>query len=234
MLYTSSPLINNPTKTNEINSKPNKSEININPNKITSKDNNINSIDTNSIQIINPFDSISSKKQQIQFQSFSNNSNRVNNRYSQISNSISLSNSHANKENSNNYYKSRNGYNDNLHSLSSNMTNKEMKTNNSLLTDNSKKEKSIIENSKDLNVEIINNDEISDYKNSKNFYSSSNSNYSVNNNNGNNIRKYKEFNVIKESDEEEYNETSQTFLRVINLKDIESYVNKFRNIFDSK
>jgi len=235
MLYTSSPIINNPFNSNEkINSKPNKSEININPNKITSKNNNINTIDSNSIQIVNPFDSISSKKQQIQFQSFSNNSNRVNNRYSQISNSISLSNSHANKENSNNYYKSRNGYNDNLYSLSSNMTNKEMKTNNSLLTDNSKKEKSIIENSKDLNFEIINNDEISDYKNSKNFYSSSNSNYSINNNNGNNIRKNEEFNVIKESDEEECNETSQTFLRAINLKDIESYVNKFRNIFDIK
>ena len=115
MLYTSSPIINNQFNTKEkINTKPNKSEININPNKLTSKDNNINSIDSNSIQIINPFDSISSKKQQIQFQSFSNNSNRVNNRYSQISNSISLSNSHPNKDNSNNYYKSRNGYNDNL------------------------------------------------------------------------------------------------------------------------
>ena len=111
MLYTSSPINKNLNFINE--EKKNDiihSEININNNPLTLKSKNININDSNSIQIINPFDSIASKKQQIQLQSFSNNaSNRINNRYSQISNSISLSNSnsHINKDSSHNDFSTR-------------------------------------------------------------------------------------------------------------------------------
>ena len=44
------------------------------------------------------------------------------------------------------------------------------------------------------------------------------------------IKKNENFNAIKESDEEDYNEANQDFLRAINLKDLESYVNKYKSL----
>ena len=237
MLYTSSPINKNLNFINE--EKKNDiihSEININNNPLTLKSKNININDSNSIQIINPFDSIASKKQQIQLQSFSNNaSNRINNRYSQISNSISLSNSnsHLNKDNSHNDFSTRNRKYNNFSYSSSNRTNKDINVNNSHFNNISKNEKSIINDSNDIKFEIINNDEVSNYKNSNNVFSSSNSNFSMINNN-NIIKKNEKFNSIRESDEEDYNDVSQEFLRKINLNDLESYVNKYKPILNNK
>ena len=97
MIYTSTPVIKNAYHNDE-NMNRNKSEINFNKkNMLNNNINNNNIIDSTSMQIINPFDSIASKKHQ--FQTFSNNnSNRINNRYSQVSNSISLSNSQTIKK----------------------------------------------------------------------------------------------------------------------------------------
>ena len=197
----------------------------------------MNPIDSNSIQIINPFDSIASKKQQIQLQSFSNNSNIVNNRYSQVSNSISISNSFRNKENNNHISNKNKYYNNSYYSLSSNITNKDINnnTNNTHLNSSNKQEKSVIDNSNDLNFEIINNEDAINYKNNNNYFSSSSSNFSINyNNNGENNKKNENFNAIKEIDEEEYNETNQDFSRAIHLEDLESYVSKYKSLLNIK
>jgi hypothetical protein len=188
------------------------------------------------MQIINPFDSIASKKHQ--FQSLSNNnSNRVNNnRYSQVSNSISLSNSQTNKEkNISNDYNGRYKQNNNTitisHSLGSNGTNQDMT--NPYLNNNSRQDKSMTNESNDIKFEIINNEEANNYKNTNNVYNSNSSVFSGINNN-NIIKKNEEFNAIKESDEEDYNETNQEFLRSINLNDLESYTNKYKSTIIDK
>ena len=238
MLYTSSPI--NQNISNNVENIPNtinRSEINQNNNPLLEKCKIMNVNETNSIQVINPFDSIASKKYQIQLQSFSNNSNRVNNRYSQVSNSISVSNSQINKDTINNDYNSRyKQFNNISYSLSSNRINGDTNTINTQLNHNTRSEKSINNNSSDIKFEIINNEEASNYKNSNNAFSSSltNSNISVvNNNNG--IKKKENFNIIKESDEEEYNEDEkQLFSRAINLNDLESYVTKYKPIFKDK
>ena len=236
MIFTSTPIKQNINNNNEnINNNFIKSEINIINNPLSNNINNNKIKDSSSIQIINPFDSIASKKQSLQLNSFSNhNSNRINNRYSQVSNSISLSNSHTNKENNNNNndYSERYKQNNNFsHTLSSNRTNKDV--NNTYLNNNSKQDKSITNDSNDIKFEIINNEEANNYKNHSNVYSSSNSNYSGIYNN-NIIKKNEAFNAIKESDEEDYNETNQDFLRAIHLNDLESYVNKYKPILINK
>ena len=239
MLFTSTPInknINNNKKEESKNDIIN-SEININNNPLLlkSKVNNLN--DANLIQILNPFDSIASKNNQIQFQSFSNhnsNANRINNnRYSQVSNSTSINNSHINKEekNNNNDFSNRYKQYNNFSYSSSNRTNtnKDINSINTHLNNNSR-----INDSNDIKFEIINNDEISNYKNNNNVNnisnsSNSNSNFSIIYNN-NMIKKIENFNAIKESDEEDYNEANQDFLRAINLNDLESYVNKYKSL----
>ena len=234
MLYTSTPLNKNINNNNEEEKNGiNKSEININKNPLSIKSKNIDINETNSIQIINPFDSITSKKNQFQFQSFSNNnnSNNINNRYSQVSNSISLSNSNSQINKNNNEFSTRYRQYNNFSYSSSNITNKD----NTYINMNSKYEKSMNE-SNDIKFEIINNDEASNFKNNNNVFSNSysncNSNYSINNNNF--IKKNEQFNAIKEIDEEDNNDTSQDFLSIINLNDLESYVNKYKSINISK
>ena len=241
MLYTSTPLNKNINNNNEEEKNGiNKSEININKNPLSIKSKNIDINETNSIQIINPFDSITSKSNQFQFQTFSNNNpNKINNRYSQVSNSISLSNSnsHTNKDNNNDFSARYKQYN-NFSYTSSNMTNRDINANNTHLNNGSKNEKSINE-SNDIKFEIINNDEASNYKNNNNksFSSSSfsncNSNYSINNNNF--VKKNEQFNAIKEIDEEEFNDAdiNQDFLSKINLNDLESYVSRYKPIKNS-
>ena len=232
MIYASTPDIKNSYNNKENTINYNKSEINININNILNKQNNNNNIvDSTSMQIINPFDSIASKKHR--FQSLSNNnSNRVNNnRYSQVSNSISLSNSQTNKEkiNTNDYngrYKQNNNTITISHSLGSNGTNQDMT--NPYLNNNSRQDNSMTNESNDIKFEIINNEEANNYKNTNNVYNSNSSVFSGINNN-NIIKKNEEFNAIKESDEEDYNETNQEFLRALNLNDLESYVNKYKS-----
>ena len=233
MIYTSTPVIKNAYHNDE-NMNRNKSEINFNKkNMLNNNINNNNIIDSTSMQIINPFDSIASKKHQ--FQTFSNNnSNRINNRYSQVSNSISLSNSQTNKEKNTNddfsprYKRKKNSISQ---SLNSNRTNQDMS--NPYLYNNSRQDKSVTNESNDIKFEIINNEEANNYKNNNNMYNSCNSNISGLNNN-NILMKNEEFNAIKESDEEDYNETNQDFLRAIHLNDLESYVNKYKSIIIDK
>ena len=110
--------------------------------------------ENNSIKIINPFDSIVSKK--IKLQSFAKNTNpNANNRYAQNTINNSISNSSAFKQ-----------YNNFSYSLS---TNKEINTN-----------KSRINDSNDINFETINNESINN--NYKNSYNSSNYNNTYNEN----------------------------------------------------
>ena len=237
MIYTSTPINQNILNNNENkNNNIIKSDIKVNKFPLSINHNNININETNSIQILNPYDSIASKNQQFQLQSFSNNnSNKINNRYSQLSNSISLSNSNHNKENNNNNkdFSSRyKQYNNISYSLSSNRTNnKEKNTNiiNSYLNNNNSKNEKSINDSNDIRFEIINNDEASNYKNSNNAYSSSISNFSLINNN-NAIKNDEKFNAIKECDEEDCNEINENILRIIHLNDLESYVNKYKPI----
>ena len=228
MLYTSSPINQNLSiNSQNIPNIINKSEINQNKNPLLEKCKILNTNETNSIQVENPFDSITSKKQQIQLQSFSNNLNRINNRYSQVSNSISLTYSNINKDTINNDCNSRyKHYNNISYSLSSNRINGDANTINTHLSINNK--------SSDIKFEIINNEEISNYKNSNNAYNSSltNSNISTVNNNG--IKKNEKFIAIKESDEEEYNEDEKQYSRAINLNDLDTYVNKYKSIFNNK
>ena len=92
-------------------------------------------------QIINPFDSIVSKKIKLVNQIFYNNNNiKTNQRYSKNYINNSLSNSNG--------FKACNNFS---YSLSSNITNKDKNTN--------KNKNSIINDSSDINFEIINNEE---------------------------------------------------------------------------
>ncbi len=146
----------------------------------------------------------------------------INDRYAQNSINNSLSNSNGFKK-----------YNNFSYSLSSNITNKEKNT---------------ISESNDINFEIIKNEE--SLKNNSNNYKSSftNSSYVSNNNfnsiNASNInnKKRKEFNIIKESEEED-NEENKNYLGEIHLDDLESYVDKYNynkndkiynNIYENK
>ena len=154
MTNASTPLIENINQNELKNNNINKSEIKLKNNNISlSKEES-----KSSIEIINPFDSIISKK--IKLQSNLKNNKIINNRYAQNSINNSLSNSNGFKK-----------YNNFLYSLSSNITNKE---------------KNAISESNDINFEIIKNEE--SLKNNSNNYKSSftNSSY-VSNNNFNSI-----------------------------------------------
>ena len=216
MTNASTPLIENINQNELKNNNINKSEIKFKNNNISlSKEES-----KSSIEIINPFDSIISKK--IKLQSNLKNNKIINNRYAQNSINNSLSNSNGFKK-----------YNNFSYSLSSNITNKEKNT---------------ISESNDINFEIIKNEE--SLKNNSNNYKSSftNSSYVSNNNfnsiNASNInnKKRKEFNIIKESEEED-NEENKNYLGEIHLDDLESYVDKYNynkndkiynNIYENK
>ena len=216
MTNASTPLIENINQNELKNNNINKSEIKFKNNSISlSKEES-----KSSIEIINPFDSIISKK--IKLQSNLKNNKIINNRYAQNSINNSLSNSNGFKK-----------YNNFSYSLSSNITNKEKNT---------------ISESNDINFEIIKNEE--SLKNNSNNYKSSftNSSYVSNNNfnsiNASNInnKKRKEFNIIKESEEED-NEENKNYLGEIHLDDLESYVDKYNynkndkiynNIYENK
>ena len=207
MINESSPIIKTKIQ-NELENKDNiinKSENIFIKNKIDKKISSLSKEEENkSIQVINPFDSITSKK--IKMQSIPKNIN-INNRYSQNSfNNNSISNS-------NNTYKQ---YNNFSYSLS---TNKEKNIN-----------KSKINDSNDITFEI-NNNESTINNNYKSSYSSSNISYNNYNNNGN---KKEEFKAIKESDEENYNEENNNYLGEIHLEDLELYVDKYYNNINDK
>ena len=207
MINESSPIIKTKIQ-NELENKDNiinKSENIFIKNKIDKKISSLSKEEENkSIQVINPFDSITSKK--IKMQSIPKNIN-INNRYSQNSfNNNSISNS-------NNTYKQ---YNNFSYSLS---TNKEKNIN-----------KSKINDSNDITFEI-NNNESTINNNYKSSYSSSNISYNNYNNNGN---KKEEFKAIKESDEENYNEENKNYLGEIHLEDLELYVDKYYNNINDK
>ena len=148
----------------------------------------------------------------------------INKRYSQNSYNNSLTNSIGFKK-----------YGNFSYSLSSNITNKE---------------KNIINESNDINFEIINNEEAANFKNSINNYKSScSSSFNISNNNnfysinnGNVDNKKNEINVIRESDEED-NEENNNYLGEIHLDDLELYIDKYddnkedkkyNNIYETK
>ena len=194
------PLIQNIDKKN-IEIKNTKSE---NINKINNDILSSNKEEENkSNQIINPFDSIVSKKIKLNQIFYNNNNIKINQRYSKNYINNSLSNSNG--------FKACNNFS---YSLSSNITNKDKNTNTN--------KNSIINDSSDINFEIINNEESNNFKNSKNIYTSSN----ISNNNIN--KKKEEFITIKENEEEEYNNDEDKADKAeIHLEDIESYVNKY-------
>ena len=199
------PLIQNIDKKN-IEIKNTKSE---NMNKINNDILSSNKEEENkSNQIINPFDSIVSKKIKLNQIFYNNNNNNIktNQRYSKNYINNSLSNSNGFK-----------AYDNFSYSFFSNITNKDKNTNTN--------KNSIINDSSDINFEIINNEESNNFKNSKNIYTSNN----ISNNNINNKNKKKEeFITIKENEEEEYNnDEDKVDKSEIQLEDIESYINKY-------
>ena len=211
MTNASTPLIDNINKDEFSNININNIN-NINKSEIKYKNNNINNIsiskeeNKSSMEIINPFDSIISKK--IKLSSNIRNNQIINKRYSQNSIINSLSNSNGFKI-----------YNNFSYSLSSNITNKEKNT---------------INESNDINFEIIKNEEASNFKNNSNNYKSSfSSSFNINSinniNNSNSNNKKIDINVIKESEEEDNEENNNNYLGEIHLDDLELYVDKFSN-----
>ena len=136
------PLIQNIDKKN-IEIKNTKSE---NMNKINNDILSSNKEEENkSNQIINPFDSIVSKKIKLNQIFYNNNNIKINQRYSKNYINNSLSNSNG--------FKACNNFS---YSLPSNIINKDKNTN--------KNKNSIINDSSDINFEIINNEESNNFK----------------------------------------------------------------------
>ena len=205
MINESSPIIKNINQ-NEIE----KSEdININKSEqINLKNKNISlskGEEEKSIQIINPFDSITSKK--INLKSFSNN---LNNRYSQNN---SINNSMLNS----NTYKQ---YNNFSYSLSTN------KDKNKKINDSNDINFETINNDSGINLKNSSNN----YKSS--IYSSSNISYN-NFNNGNKKEEFKVIKESDEDDinEENNNENNNdiNYLGEVHLEDLDLYVDKYYN-----
>ena len=205
MINESSPIIKNINQ----NESEKSEDININKSeKIDLKNKNISLLkeeENKSIQIINPFDSIASKK--INLKSFSKN---INNRYSQnnsINNSIYNSNT----------YKQ---YNNFSYSLS---TNKDI---NKQINDSNDINFETINNDSAINLKYSNNN----YKSS--IYSSSNISYN-NFNNGNKKEEFKI--IKESDEDEINEENVNNYLGEIRLEDLELYVDKYyNNINDRK
>ena len=199
MINESSPIIKNINQ-NEIE----KSEdININKSEqINLKNKNISlskEEEEKSIQVINPFDSITSKK--INLKSFSKN---INNRYSQ-NNSINTS-----MLNSNTYKQ----YNNFSYSLSTN------KDKNKKISDSNDINFETINNDSAFNLKNSSNN----YKSS--IYSSSNISYN-NFNNGNKKEEFKVIKESDEDDINEENNNDNNYLGEVHLEDLELYVDKY-------
>ena len=199
MINESSPIIKNINQ-NEIE----KSEdININKSEqINLKNKNISlskEEEEKSIQVINPFDSITSKK--INLKSFSKN---INNRYSQ-NNSINTS-----MLNSNTYKQ----YNNFSYSLSTN------KDKNKKISDSNDINFETINNDSAFNLKNSSNN----YKSS--IYSSSNISYN-NFNNGNKKEEFKVIKESEEDDINEENNNDNNYLGEVHLEDLELYVDKY-------
>ena len=205
MINESSPIIKNINQ----NESEKSEDININKSeKIYLKNKNISLLkeeENKSIQVINPFDSIASKK--INLKSFSKN---INNRYSKnnsINNSIYNSNT----------YKQ---YNNFSYSLSTN------KDKNKQINDSNDINFETINNDSAINLKYSNNN----YKSS--IYSSSNISYN-NFNNGNKKEEFKI--IKESDEDEINEENVNNYLGEIHLEDLELYVDKYyNNINDRK